>query len=88
MRKTLIVIETVSFTIAVVALFFVLFVVGDTDLLSERPPWTTAALMAIACAGAGIGGILHWVGLPMNSKPEKANMSAPSPEAEIKSPSK
>lgn len=88
MRKTLIIIESVSFLIAVVALFFVLFLVGDTDVIAEPPPWTTAAITAAGCLGALVGGVLHWVGLPIKPQPESKKKSATSAKAETKSPSK
>lgn len=68
MNKTLTYIEYAMFAVSVVSLFFVMFLVGDTDVLSEPPTWVTTLLTGLACFSAAIGAGLHWVGLPAKEK--------------------
>ena len=72
MRTILTRIEYTCFGVSVVALFFVLFLVGDTDVFSEPPTWVTTVLMVLACLSALIGAILHWAGLPMQESTPKS----------------
>lgn len=68
MGKVLTYIEYLMFAICVISLFFVMFLIGDTDILAEPPTWVTAALTGLACFTAVIGAGLHWVGLPTKKK--------------------
>ena len=72
MRTLLIRIEYGCFTVSIVSLFFVMFLVGDTDIISEPAPWVTTVLMGLACLSALIGAVLHWVGLPMQDAEPKS----------------
>lgn len=74
MRTLLTRIEYVCFALSIIMVLLVMFVVGDTDIISEPPPWVTTMLMGLACLSALIGAVLHWVGLPMKevkAKPKK-----------------
>ena len=71
MQKTLTYIEYTMFGISVVSLFFIMFLVGDTDILAEPPTWVSAVLTGTACFSAVIGAGLHWVGLPIKKKSQK-----------------
>ena len=65
LRKTLLTIEIASFAIAVVALFVVLFVVGNTLYIEETArPAVTAVLAIVVGVGALVGAIIHGVGVP------------------------
>ena len=64
-------IEYACFALSIGALFFVLFLVGDTDMLSEPAPWVTTVLMGLACLTAVVGAALHWIGLPKKDAPKK-----------------
>ncbi len=70
LRTTLLAIEIASFAIAVVALFVVLFVVGNTQLVEETArPAVTAVLAILVGVGALVGAIIHGVGVPAPEKP-------------------
>ena len=71
MEKTLAYIEYAMFAIAVVCLFFVLFLIGDTDVFAEPPTWVTITLMVSCGLSATIGAGIHWVGLPMKENSSK-----------------
>ena len=71
MRTILTRIEYACFAVSIISLFFVMFLVGDTDIISEPPPWVTTVLMLLACLCAIVGAILHWAGLPFEEKPVK-----------------
>ncbi len=71
MRKTLTYIEYTCFGIAVIGLFFILFLVGDTDMLAEPPTWVTTLLTCVTGFCAVLGAGIHWVGLPTDTKPSK-----------------
>lgn len=76
-RNVLTYIQYVLFAISVVTLFFVLFLVGDTDIISEPPPWVTTILTAFACLSAIVGAIIHWAGLPpKTSGKETSNLKS------------
>ena len=66
--KILAYVEYVAFGIAAVCLFFVLFLIGDTDALSEPPTWVTITLMVGGSLCATVGAGLHWVGKPVDSE--------------------
>jgi hypothetical protein len=69
MRSTLTYIEYAMFAVSVISLFFIMFLVGDTDILAEPPTWVTMFLTVTAAVSAVIGAGLHWVGLPTKGKP-------------------
>lgn len=74
MRTILTRLEYVCFAVSIITLIFTWFLVGDTDIISEPPPWVTTVLMASACLFAVIGAILHWAGVPLeeqSTKPKK-----------------
>ena len=64
MRQTLTYIEYACFAIAVLCLFFVLFLIGDTDVFAEPPTWVTLVLTVGGSLAAVLGAGLHWAGLP------------------------
>jgi predicted tellurium resistance membrane protein TerC len=74
LRTTLLAIEIASFAIAVVALFVVLFVVGNTLYIEETArPAVTAVLAILVGVGALVGAIIHGVGVPTAEKsPEES----------------
>ena len=86
MPKVLTYIEYAMFVVSVISLFFILFLVGDTDILSEPPTWVRTVLTVLACFSAAISAGIHWVGLPMKTT-AKANKkkSVTSPEPSEKS---
>ncbi len=71
MRTILTRIEYACFAVSIITLIFTWFLVGDTDIISEPPPWVTTVLMASACLFAVTGAILHWAGLPMQEVVKK-----------------
>lgn len=71
MEKTLTYIEYAMFAISVICLFFIMFLVGDTDILAEPPTWVTLLLTGGCGVSAVIGAGLHWVGLPTKEKNTK-----------------
>lgn len=67
MPKILAYVEYAAFGIAAVCLFFVLFLVGDTDMISEPPTWVTITLTVGGCFCAVLGAGIHWVGKPVDN---------------------
>lgn len=92
LRKTLSLIQYGSLTVAVVSLLIVLFTVGDTDFGAEAPPPpVTLTFAALAGAGALVGAMIQWIGLPLPDKEEGRKGKAPASSAkppESKPPSK
>ena len=69
-RTTLLAIEIAAFAIAVIALFVVLFVVGNTLYIEETArPAVTFALAIVVAVGALVGAIIHGVGVPPAEEP-------------------
>lgn len=75
MRRTFIIIQYVAIAVAVVALFVVLFTIGDTDVGPEAPPPPVTLICAfISALGAAVAGIIQWIGLPpAEEKPEPSS---------------
>ena len=80
MPKVLTYIEYAMFAISVISLFFILFLVGDTDILAEPLTWITTVLTGLACFSAATGAGIHWVGIPTKTtakaagkKPDKSS---------------
>ena len=72
-RKTLVRIQQVCIGTAVVSLFILLFLVGDTDFGPEAPPPTiTFALTGLGGLCAATAGLIHIVGLPPEQKEKKS----------------
>jgi hypothetical protein len=71
MQKTITYIEYAMFTISVISVFFIMFMVGDTDVLAEPPTWVTLVLTGTACLSATIGAVIHWAGVPINEPPKR-----------------
>ena len=87
MPKVLTYIEYAMFAISVITLFFIMFLVGDTDMLAEPPTWVTTLLTGFACFAAAIGAGIHWVGIPLKQTPSETKKkstddSAPSKDSE------
>ena len=65
LRKTLIATETAAFAIALISLYIVLFVLGNTLYIEDTArPAVTVAVAILAGAAALVGAIIHGVGLP------------------------
>ena len=78
MPKVLTYIEYGSFAVSVICVFFIMFMVGDTDILSEPPTWVTTVLTVVGCLSAVVGAIIHWAGIPM----KESAKAAPKPSAD------
>ncbi len=71
MPKVMTYIEYGMFAISVISLFFIMFLLGDTDILSEPPTWVTLLLTGTACLSATIGAVIHWAGIPVKEPPKR-----------------
>ncbi|HJP36425.1 MAG TPA: hypothetical protein QF901_10590 [Gammaproteobacteria bacterium] len=70
LRTTLLAIEIAAFATAAIALYVVLFVVGNTLTIEETArPAVTVALAIVVGVSALIGAIIHGVGVPPAEEP-------------------
>jgi hypothetical protein len=70
LRTTLLAIEIAAFATAAIALYVVLFVVGNTPNIEETArPAVTVALAIVVGVGALVGAIIHGVGVPPAEEP-------------------
>lgn len=84
LRRTLTLVQYVSLTVAAVSLLIVLFTVGDTDFGAEAPPPPVTLIFAmLAGAGAIVGALIQWVGLPLPDKEEEGKGKAPASSTKV-----
>ena len=73
MKKKLLLIQNISIAVAVLSIFVVLFLVGDTDVGAEPPPpWVTFAISSLAAVACLTYAFIQFIGIPslIENQPE------------------
>jgi NADH:ubiquinone oxidoreductase subunit 6 (subunit J) len=74
MKKKLLIVQNISIAVAVLSIFTVMFLVGDTDVGAEAPaPWITFAISSLATLACLTYAFIQFIGLPslIENQPEE-----------------
>ena len=65
MKKKLLIIQNIAICVAVLSIFTVMFLVGDTDVGAEPPPpWVTFVVAVVAALACLTYAFIQFIGLP------------------------
>jgi len=81
MKKKLLIIQNISIFVAVLSIFAVMFLVGDTDVGAEPPPpWVTFAISALATLACLTYAFIQFVGIPSLAENQPTEKNPPKEE--------